>query len=200
MTLDSDCDWLLPAESSDVAQDRPGAGGVMPDPLAALLAAVAAGDRAAFRQLYDATSPKLMGVALRLLRHRPVAEDALQEAYLRIWSKAGQFAPARGRALPWLAQIVRNTALDQIKRRGTAHDDLADHAEHLADGATPVGTRLDLDGAFAALGPQQRDAVLLSYLHGYTNEELAERIGAPLGTAKTWVRRGAERLRQRLSA
>lgn len=197
MTFDGQDDASGHATAS--AEGDPGfaAGGETPE---ALLAAVATGDRAAFRRLYDLTSPKLMGVALRLLRRRDVAEDALQDAYLRIWARAGQFDPARGAAWHWLARIVRNAALDQRQRQGPTHDDLADHAERLAGAAPPAGARLDLARGLEALGPRQREAVLLAHMHGYTHDELAARMGAPLGTAKTWARRGADRLRARLSA
>jgi RNA polymerase sigma-70 factor (ECF subfamily) len=200
MPLDSDCDWLLPVAPSSEPVDRPGDAAPPADPLAVLLAATAAGDCVAFKQLYDATSAKLLGVAMRLLRRRDAAEDALQDAYLRIWSKAGRFDASRGPALPWLAQLVRNASLDHFSRMPRAHDGLADHAEDLLAAPTPIGDRLDLAGALETIGPRQSEAVLLSYLHGYTHEELADRLGVPLGTAKTWVRRGAERLRTHLDA
>ena len=169
-----------------------------PDPLAALLAATAAGDRAAFRRLYDATAPKLLGVALRLLHHRATAEDALQDAYIRIFTKAPQFDPARGAALAWMARVVRNVALDLLHSR-KPHDDLADHTA-LAAPEVPVALQLDLDRALASLPPGHRDVLLRCYLHGDTSEQAAAAAGVPVGTAKAWVRGGAERMRTRLCA
>lgn len=167
-----------------------------------LLAAVAAGDRAAFFDLYQATAPKLFGLALRLMRRRDMAEEVLQESFVRIWTRAGDWDASRGSAMAWMARIVRNRAIDVMR-----------HSVRAAD----FGSEIARDAAFSFLVPQpgevcrdeasqlfacieglernQRMAVLLAYYEGLTHEELADRMGAPLGTVKSWLRRGLIRLR-----
>jgi RNA polymerase sigma-70 factor (ECF subfamily) len=168
--------------------------GAAPD-LPALLAATGAGDRRAFKALYDATSRRLFGVALLILRRRDLAEDVLQEAYVRVWAQARQFDPERGPALAWLSRIVRNLAIDQIRRDRGATDDIADHAETLRAPSAPLAERADLSRGLSRLKPDQRQILKLAFVQGYTHEELVERLGVPLGTAKSRVRRGLEQLR-----
>jgi RNA polymerase sigma-70 factor (ECF subfamily) len=163
--------------------------------LAALIAATAAGDRRAFKALYDATSRRLMGVALVILQRRDVAEDVLQEAYVRVWTQARQFDPSRGPALAWLSRIVRNLAIDQLRRERGAHEDIADHAEDLSAPPAPLAERADLSRGLARLRDDQRNILRLAFVEGFTHEELVERLGVPLGTAKSRVRRGLEQLR-----
>lgn len=163
--------------------------------LSALLTATGAGDRRAFKSLYDATSRRLFGVALLILQRRDVAEDVLQEAYVRVWTQARQFDPARGPALAWLSRIVRNLAIDHLRRERGVNDDIADHAETLAAPSAPVNDRADLNRGLARLRDDQRNILKLAFVHGYTHEELVERLGVPLGTAKSRVRRGLEQLR-----
>jgi len=163
--------------------------------LPALLAATGAGDRRAFKALYEATSRRLFGVALLILRRRDLAEDVLQEAYVRIWTQARQFDPERGPALAWLSRIVRNLAIDQIRREKGRADDIADHADTLSAPAAPLAERADLSRGLSRLKPDQRQILKLAFVQGYTHEELVERLGVPLGTAKSRVRRGLEQLR-----
>jgi RNA polymerase sigma-70 factor, ECF subfamily len=168
--------------------------------LPALLAAAGAGDRRAFKSLYEATSRRLFAVALTILKRRDLAEDVLQEAYVRVWTQARQFDPERGAAMAWLSRIVRNLAIDQIRRERGAHDDIADHAETLYAPATPLADRTDLNRSLARLRDDQRDILRLAFVQGYTHEELVDRLGVPLGTAKSRVRRGLEQLRAYLEA
>ncbi|HXQ13321.1 MAG TPA: sigma-70 family RNA polymerase sigma factor [Caulobacteraceae bacterium] len=163
--------------------------------LPALLAATGAGDRRAFQALYTATSRRLFGVALSLLGRRELAEDVLQEAYVRVWTHAWQFDPARGPALAWLSRIVRNLAIDQIRRERGAHDDIADHADSLCAPTAPLADRADLHRGLSRLRADQRNILRLAFVQGYTHEELVERLGVPLGTAKSRVRRSLEQLR-----
>jgi RNA polymerase sigma-70 factor (ECF subfamily) len=163
--------------------------------LSALLTATGAGDRRAFKSLYDATSRRLFGVALLILQRRDAAEDVLQEAYVRVWTQARQFDPARGPALAWLSRIVRNLAIDHMRRERGVSDDIADHAETLAAPSPPINDRADLNRGLARLRDDQRNILSLAFVHGYTHEELVERLGVPLGTAKSRVRRGLEQLR-----
>jgi RNA polymerase sigma-70 factor (ECF subfamily) len=163
--------------------------------LPALLAAIGAGDRRAFKALYDATSRRLFGIALSVLKRRDLAEDVLQEAFVRVWTQARQFDPQRGPALAWLSRIVRNLAIDQIRRERGAHDDIANHTDSLSAPPAPVADRADLSRGLARLRADQRNILRLAFVQGYTHEELVERLGVPLGTAKSRVRRGLEQMR-----
>jgi RNA polymerase sigma-70 factor (ECF subfamily) len=174
----------------------------MPEPdtiahaTAALLTACAAGDRAAFRSLYQLTAPRLTAVALRLTRRSDLAADALQDAYLRVWRAAGSFDPARGSALAWMATILRRCALDRLPAE-RPYEDIAE-VEIAVPPAEPGEARLDR--CLAALTKSHRDAVILAYYDGLSHAELAERLAVPLGTAKAWVRRGVAALRACLGA
>lgn len=169
------------------------------NPLRRLLLEIAAGDQVAFKKLYVATSPRLFALARLYMKRSDLAEDVLQDAYLRIWSCAKSYDPLRGAPMPWLATIVRNAAINHLRADRGTHDDIADHVDRLVATEVPTGDRLDLTRGLAALSPHHRHAVLLSFLHGHTNEEVAQRMVAPLGTAKAWIRRGAQRMRQQLA-
>jgi RNA polymerase sigma-70 factor (ECF subfamily) len=129
-----------------------------------------------------------------------LAEDVLEGAYVRVWTQARQFDPERGAALAWLTRIVRNLAIDQIRRERWAHDDIADHADSLCAPAPPLADRTDLNRRLARLRADQRNILRLAFVQGYTHEELVDRLGVPLGTAKSRVRRGLEQLRAYLEA
>lgn len=156
-----------------------------------LLAAVALGDRAAFRQLYDRTAPRLYAIALRMARRPDLAEDAMQDAYLRIWRAAQRFDASRGAALAWMTTILRNAVLDRLPAE-RSYDDVAD-VEIAVPPAEPGEVRLN--HCLARLPEATRQAVLLVYYDGLTHTEVAERLAVPLGTAKSWLRRGIEALR-----
>jgi RNA polymerase sigma-70 factor (ECF subfamily) len=173
--------------------------------LAALLNAVAAGDRAALRALYQAQSVRLFGVANAILRDRDLAADALQDGFIRIARRAGQFDPARGAAEAWLGAIIRHAALDIIRARGrevvTDDPNLGDEAvapdaeERLAASAEGRRLRECLDG----LEPKNRDGIVLAFVHGLSHPQIAERLGMPLGTVKSWIRRGLLALKECLA-
>jgi RNA polymerase sigma-70 factor, ECF subfamily len=163
--------------------------------LPSLIISTAAGDRRAFRTLYDETSRRLFGVALMILKRRAAAEDVLQEAYVRIWTEARRYDPERGQALPWLSRIVRNLAIDHLRREQGSHEDIADQAETLPEPSPPVDDRADLNRGLSRLCSDHREILTLNFVHGYTHEEVAERLGLPLGTAKSRLRRGLSQLR-----
>ena len=175
------------------------------DDLPRLLASVAGGDRAALRSVYERQAVRLFGVANAILRDRDVAADAVQDAFLRISRRAGQFDPARGTAQAWLAGIVRHAALDIIRARGreTPSDDptLGDEAiapeaeERLA--ASAEGRRLR--DCLAGLEPKNREGIILAFVHGLSHPQVAARLGTPLGTVKSWIRRGLLALRECLA-
>lgn len=174
--------------------------------LRTFLVAAASGDRVAFKRLYDAAAPKLYGVALRLLRRRDLAEDVLQDAFLAVWRNVERFDGARGPAFAWLAMIVRNKALDRMRRSARRPEISAsdEAAVALAVAGCDALTRIDEDGrdvrrCYGLLPENIQTAIGLAFFEGLTHEELAERLRAPLGTVKGWVRKGLQLLKECLS-
>lgn len=174
------------------------------DALRGLLAEVGRGDAAALAQLYDLTSPKLFGVILRIQRDRSLAEDVLQDTYLRVWQASGSYDPATGRPLPWLCAIARNRAIDGLRRRGTAEIQVSakDKGENwvarLMDPHDDAKAFIDRDALSACLSrlePMHRDCVVLAYCEGYSREELALRYDRPVNTIKTWLHRALAALK-----
>jgi RNA polymerase sigma-70 factor (ECF subfamily) len=167
------------------------------------LSAVARGDRASFLQLYRETSPKLFALALRLMRRRDKAEEVLQDAFVKIWTRAGDWDHERGTAMTWMASIVRNRAIDMLRkevRASVLDSELARESEFtfLAPPHAEV-SQDEIDGlriCIDQLERNQRRTVMLAYFEGLTHEELAERLDAPLGTVKSWLRRGLLRLKK----
>ncbi|MBI2771870.1 MAG: sigma-70 family RNA polymerase sigma factor [Burkholderiales bacterium] len=162
---------------------------------------------AALRELYDLTSSKLYGVALRVVSNRNWAEDVLQEAYLNIWRIAGDYRAALSPPMAWMGVIVRSRALDFLRRRASERADAGlelDDAitETVAgDSPNPMDTTQASEQAWALheclrkLEARQREVVSLAYLRDLSHSELAEQLKLPLGTVKTWIRRGLEQLR-----
>jgi RNA polymerase sigma-70 factor, ECF subfamily len=175
--------------------------------LADLLRRVAARDAAAFAALYKETSAKLYGVAARILPSGDAAADALQEAYVRIWEKAGEFDHAKGSPLAWMATIVRNRALDEVRRvRPGSLEDLPESFEPAADEIDPLAARERSEGLAAlinclqALDEEKRAVVLLAYYRGLSRAALARRFGRPTSTIKTWLHRSLAQLRDCLAS
>lgn len=174
-----------------------------------LLVAIGAGDPRAFRRLYEATSDRLLGILIAQVGRRDLAEDILQESFIKIWQKARSYDPERGRAMPWLIALVRNQAVDLIRRRRPDEDGeefdsfLATWTDDAADPQRDVehwqGMSRLLE-PLAALAPQVRTSVLLTCYAGYTHVETAGLMQAPLGTLKSWVRRGLDHLRRDVAA
>ena len=178
------------------------------DPLVALLAACAQGDRAAFEQLYRQTSAKLFGVALRIVRQEDLAEEVLQDCYIRIWNHARDYREGLAAPMTWMASIVRNRSLDWLRRSNPEVIDVdGEIVERTAgDGPGPLATLERVqDGATLArclgeLEAKQRQAILLAFHDGLSHSELAKHLREPLGTVKTWVRRGLAKLKTCLGA
>lgn len=171
------------------------------DPIADLITKCAAQDRVAFRMLYRDSSAKLMGVLLRILGERAEAEDALQEVYTRVWTRAGRFDAAKGRGMTWLIAISRNLAIDRLRIRPQATSD--DGLDTVQDTAPRAETRLIAEGearrmadCFATLEPDRAAAVRGAYLSGLSYVDLAARHAVPLNTMRTWLRRSLLRLRE----
>jgi RNA polymerase sigma-70 factor (ECF subfamily) len=175
---------------------------------AALLSAIAAGDREACRALYQRYAPILLGLLDRILGDRSEAEEVLQEVFLQIWKKADHFDATRGRALYWLATIARNRALDrrstlESRRRLTAERMPSEPPEESLDPADEANLAEEahqLHRALAAITDAQRKVLLLAYFEGLSHSEIAERLGAPLGTVKSHARIGLAKLRDFLRA
>ncbi len=177
------------------------------DGLADLLGRIAARDAAAFSALYKATSAKLYGVVARILPRGDAAADALQEAYVRIWEKAGEFDPAKGSPLAWMATIARNRALDEVRRvRPGSLEDLPESFEPAADEVDPLAARERSEGlvklmnCLRSLDEEKRAVVLLAYYRGLSREALALRFGRPVPTIKTWLHRSLAQLRDCLAS
>jgi RNA polymerase sigma-70 factor (ECF subfamily) len=173
-----------------------------PEDLAALMARIAAGERAALRHLYEATSAKLFGVCLRILSDREEAEDVLQEVYLTIWRRAERFDASRAGVMAWVSTIARNRAIDRLRARGPlAYADpvedlqLADGAAGAEAGLVAAGEAARLRDCLAQLDERTAKAIRSAFFEGVTYEALAQRIGTPLGTVKSWIRRGLARLK-----
>ena len=185
----------------DRAMERPVTELRSSDELAALIGAVAAGDRAAFRAVYERTSAKLYGICLRLLGSEAEAEDVLQEAYVTVWRNARRFDSAKASAITWLAVIARNKAIDRLRRRRPVADGLEAAAEVPDEGplATAVIEQKDdarrLAHCLDELDERARAMIRAAFLDGASYPELAEREGVPLGTMKSWIRRGLMRLK-----
>ena len=168
------------------------------------IAAVVRGQPEGLEALYRATSAKLFGVCLRILKDRGEAEEVLQEVYLTVWRKAHVFEPARGLSpMTWLAVLARNKAIDRLRSRGRRQPaEPIEMAAALADGQPSPLDRLESSGdhrrlekCLAELDGQQRIAIRTAFFEGASYPELAQRMGAPLGTLKSWVRRGLLKLR-----
>ena len=162
------------------------------------------GDTGAFAELYRETSAHLFAFALRILRRREWAEEALQEAYGKIWRHASDYDRQKGSPLSWMCSIVRNTSLDRLRRAKRESPVDADEAlRRLPDEGPDPFERVT--GGFEAkalkncmdeLSAEQRQSISLAYWRGLSHTELAEALAKPLGTVKTWVRRGLDQLRK----
>ena len=177
------------------------------DELMALIDRVARRDEPALKALYDQTSGKLYGLALRVVRNNGWAEDALQETFLQIWRTAPDYRASLSPPMAWLGLIVRSRSLDLLRRRKAEREHLTDEIdEAMADtlegnSPNPMDTSLASQQAWALhqclgrLENRQREVVSLAYLRDLSHGELAQQLKLPLGTVKTWIRRGLDQLR-----
>jgi RNA polymerase sigma-70 factor, ECF subfamily len=170
--------------------------------IAEQLRLIALGNQAALGALYAATSAKLFGVISRILGTRDLAEDVLQEVYIRIWQRAGEFDPAHGSPTAWLVTIARTYALDESRRTTTARKDdcppLSDasNEDHVAD--HEEGERLLLLASLDKLAPEMKEAVVLAYHYGMSREEIARRTNRPVATVQAWLRQGLAQVKDGL--
>ncbi|GAA5166116.1 sigma-70 family RNA polymerase sigma factor [Viridibacterium curvum] len=180
--------------------------------LAEQLARVALGDRAAFRRVYELSSAHLFGVALRILNRRDLAEEVLQESFVSVWHKAGDYQASMAAPMTWLISVVRNRALDLVRSAAQRHEtalpqdedgrelDIEDGKGDLLDMLGEATEALSVRGCMDALDAPHRQSLALAYYHGLSHSEVAEQMAAPLGSVKAWVRRGLDRLKRCLEA
>jgi len=169
------------------------------------LAACANGDRGALRALYEREGRWLMGVAVRIVRDRALAEEVLQEAFLQIWKGAATFDASRGSGRGWIYTVVRHRALQEIRRGGHEFNVDVEELENLAHDQQPrdsdepgIGTK-ELEHCLQQLEPKKRACIVHAFIEGYTHEQIASKLDTPLGTVKSWVRRGLLSLKECLA-
>jgi RNA polymerase sigma-70 factor (ECF subfamily) len=172
-----------------------------------LLAATAKGDQAAFERLYEATKAKLYGVVLRILRRHDLADEVVQETYLKIWDSAGRYNPAVASPITWMATIARNRAIDLVRKRSEASiEEEPEAMDVAADLPNPLAAREmseDLQRLMRCvekLEPDRQQLVMLAYYNGLSREQLAAKLAKPVNTIKTWLRRSLIEIRDCLGA
>jgi len=170
--------------------------------LAGLIARTALGDRAAFEELYRSSAAKLFGVSLRIVRERPLAEEALQDSFVNIWNHAADYARAKSAPMTWMTAIVRNRSLDIVRRSRDEPDidgeltaALVDERAAPARDAQERAEAHSIHDCVGELDADQRQTIALAFFHGLTHSELAAHLRRPIGTVKTHIRRGLARIR-----
>lgn len=175
----------------------------MEDPGKELFESVCQGDKAAFAELYDRYSAALFGVVLKVVQENDRAEEVLQDTFVKIWRSSSSYDPSKGRLFTWMLNIARNTALDVVRsadfRRSakvqpigsnvyrTGGEDLRDQMDHIG-----------VDSILGTLPPEQREVIDMAYYQGWTQQEIADRTGTPLGTVKSRTRAAFNHLREAL--
>lgn len=171
--------------------------------LAALLAQCGMGNRAAFAELYEASKSKLFAVSLRIVRERHVAEEVLQDSFVNIWNNAAKYAAARSAPMTWMTAIVRNRSLDVVRR---PNFEIADEEDYFAlnmederpgpqEHLSTARDQAKVEHCLKALDAEQKQTIALAFFHGLTHSEVASHLGRPLGTVKTHIRRGLQKLK-----
>lgn len=173
--------------------------------LLALLRASANGDQNAFQRLYEQTSSKLYAVALRLMRNNELADEVMQEAYIRIWHNASEYIADRGTVLTWMVSILRYRGIDHLRKikREAILENADDYQDQLVDEGSDPMLFIDrateaklLRGCLEELVDNQKQSIALAFFDGLTHEQLSLHLDAPLGTVKSWIRRGLILLRE----
>jgi RNA polymerase sigma-70 factor (ECF subfamily) len=173
--------------------------------LGELVAAVAAGDRAAFTELYDLTSSRIYGLAVRIVVDRHYAEEIVQEAFLQYWQNAGDYSPARGSVITWMMTIAHRRAVDRVRVETMQAERISDYGVRSVEPQGPRNIPLEavlaadevatLHSCLGQLTDLQRGCIEMSYFGGLTYPQVAERLGTPLPTAKSRIRDGLRTLR-----
>jgi RNA polymerase sigma-70 factor (ECF subfamily) len=171
-----------------------------------LLKAIARGDEQALAQLYDNYCVILFGLLVRILNSREEAEDVLQEVFLQVWRRAGDFDETRGKPFTWLVTLARSRGIDRLRSLGArdrvAQASLREASEEVSDAASDTfrsEQRELVTSALAQLPDEQKGPLVLAYFDGLTQSEIASKLGAPLGTVKTRMRAGMMKLREQLT-
>jgi RNA polymerase sigma factor (sigma-70 family) len=173
----------------------------------AALAACARGDDRALRSIYDRDGRRLLGVALRIVRRRQVAEDVLHDAFLNIWTRAASFDPARGEGRGWIYSVVRHQALSVVRAGGrelqlgqegldAIEAEVVSHAAGLPDAFERQQDMGRLHDCLVGLDEAKRNSILYAYVDGCSHAEIAQRMQSPLGTIKAWIKRGLNALKE----
>nr|WP_315446179.1 sigma-70 family RNA polymerase sigma factor [uncultured Pseudomonas sp.] len=176
------------------------------DQLRQLLAQCSLGDRRAFETLYRSVGPRLHGVALRFMGRADLAEEVLQESFVRIWNNASRYEAHLSAPLTWMINITRNQAIDQLRKHrdrplsDLEQDALADESPSAHDQLSSAREAHALNRCLETLDGMQRQSISVAYFHELSCTELAEHLATPLGTVKSWIRRGMERLRRCLES
>jgi len=175
------------------------------DVFAELLSRCADGDQAALEELYHACSSKLYATCLFLLKNKALAEDVLQDSFVKIWSRAGSYNSDKGSAMTWMTSVVRHRALDVLRSNVNQLEQGSEavaSAGNVDDGQDPL-LLADISASTAAilrcmeqLKEEQRQCIVLAYYFGYSHDELSINLAKPLGTVKAWIRRGIKRIRE----
>lgn len=163
--------------------------------LTTLLQAISTGDRSAFRRLYELTAHQLFASAVRILEDNDEAAEALQDAYLRIWWRSAEFDPERGTATTWLNAVLRNAAIDRLRRRRRAQL-VEDGAAAPSEEPRPSESDGDIWHCLRGLEPAQAEIIVKAFFEGLTHSELAAELDLPLGTIKSRIKRGLARLKE----
>jgi RNA polymerase sigma factor (sigma-70 family) len=177
-----------------------------PDQLRQLLAQCSLGDRRAFETLYRSVGPRLHGVALRFMGRPDLAEEVLQESFVRIWNNASRYQAHLSAPMTWMINITRNQAIDQLRKNhdrpltDIEQDTLPDESPSAHDQLSSAREANALNRCLETLEGMQRQSITVAYFQGLSCSELAEHLAAPLGSVKSWIRRGMERLRRCLES
>ncbi len=165
------------------------------------------GDRRAFEELYKATSSKLLGLLMRILKREDLAQECLQDAYVLIWNRARDYRADKAAPITWMASIARYRALDLLRKRKhevPLDDEVLsqvpdEHQVKIDDQLVEIEDAHGLEECMKILNINQRNCIYMAYFDGYTHPEIAMRINAPIGSVKTWIRRGMMSLKECLS-
>jgi len=176
------------------------------DQLRQLLAQCSLGDRRAFETLYRSVGPRLHGVALRFMGRPDLAEEVLQESFVRIWNNASRYEPHLSAPLTWMINITRHQAIDQLRKHrdrpltDVEQQALVDESPSAYEQLSSAREASALNRCLDSLDGMQRQSITVAYFQGLSCSELAEHLAAPLGSVKSWIRRGMERLRRCLES
>ncbi len=170
-----------------------------------LLLQVSLSNQKAFTQLYKLSSAKLFAISIRIIKEQSLAEDILQESFMQIWNKAASFDVQKAQAITWMGTIVRNKSIDLIRKRVKENNcidleeeliDVKDEVNNPENLAIAKGMLNDVNKCMTTFKSDYRSVILLSYLEGYSHQQIANKIEKPIGTIKSWISRGTEELKK----